>query len=194
MFTGLVEETGRFVSLSSNGELVIKCNKILDDLKLGDSVAVNGTCLTVTSISGQNVSFHVSQTTNNVTNFKPGKLHSGMLVNLERALAVGDRLGGHLVSGHVDGLARVICVDKQGLDHFFEFQPPAELMKYIVAKGSVTIDGISLTVSWVGTSSFRITVIPATIENTNLKERRVGDYVHIEIDMIARYVEKISIT
>ena len=192
MFTGLVEETGRFVSLSSSGELIVRCSSILDDLRLGDSVSVNGTCLTVTAISGQNVSFHVSLTTNNVTNLKPGKLHSGQLLNLERALAVGDRLGGHLVSGHVDGLARIIGIDKQGADHFFEFQPPAELRKYIAAKGSVTIDGISLTVAWVGTSSFRITVIPATIENTNLKERRVGDYVHIEIDMIARYVEQLG--
>ncbi|MBR6199767.1 MAG: riboflavin synthase [Spirochaetales bacterium] len=192
MFTGLVEETGRFVSLSSSGKLIVRCSSILDDLRLGDSVAVNGTCLTVTAISGQNVSFHVSQTTNNVTNLKLGKLHPGQLLNLERALAVGDRLGGHLVSGHVDGLARIIGIDKQGADHFFEFQPPTELRKYIAAKGSVTIDGISLTVAWVGTSSFRITVIPATIENTNLKERRVGDYVHIEIDMIARYVEQLG--
>ncbi len=190
MFTGLVEETGRFVSLSSSGELVVKCTAILDDLKLGDSVAVNGTCLTVTSIAGENVTFHVSLTTNNITNFKPGKMHAGQLLNLERAMQPTDRLGGHIVSGHVDGLARVVACEKRGLDCFFEFLPPPELLKYIVAKGSVCIDGISLTVSAMKSSSFCITVIPATIEHTNLSQRRVGDYVHIEVDMIARYVEK----
>lgn len=190
MFTGLVEETGKFVSLSGNGDLVVNCSKILDDLKLGDSVAVNGTCLTVTSISGSNVTFHVSVTTNNITNFKLGKLHPGQLLNLERAMLPTDRLGGHIVSGHVDGLARIVACEKRGLDCFFEFLPPSNLLKYIVTKGSVCIDGISLTVSSMKSESFCVTVIPATIEHTNLSQRRTGEYVHIEVDMIARYVEK----
>ncbi len=191
MFTGLIEELGVLESIESSGKMTIKANKILDDLKIGDSVAVNGACLTVTAIKGNLISFHISETTRKLSNFKYGSIRVGEELNLERAMKINDRFGGHLVAGHIDGTAKIIDIRKSGLDNFFEFLVDRESIKLIVNKGSITIDGISLTISEVKNSSFVVTIIPETIKNTNLKQKHVNDLVHIEIDMIARYLKSI---
>lgn len=193
MFTGLIEELGTVRYLNSQ-ELAISCKIITDDVKIGDSIAVNGTCLTVTKIYPDYLTFHVSPTTSKHSCFNPGQMRTGAVVNLERALAVGARLGGHIVSGHVDGKARIISVNKQGEDTYFEFLYPKELKHYIVNKGSVCIDGISLTISETRSASFIITVIPHTLVSTNLQYRRSGDFVHIEADIFARYLHHFYIT
>jgi riboflavin synthase len=186
MFTGLIEEVGKVKTLKSN-ELSIYCNRILEDSKIGDSIAVNGLCLTITEINDNFIKFHTSLTTVENSRFKIGKINIGEFVNLERALLPTTRLGGHIVTGHVDGIAKIISIRKKGEDIYIEFLFPKELKSYIAAKGSVAIDGISLTISKLLTSSFIVTVIPHTFENTNLKEKRVNDFTHIEIDIFARY-------
>ena len=186
MFTGLIEEVGK-VKAINNKELHISCNKILDDSKIGDSIAVNGLCLTITNIGSDSLKFHTSLTTIENSRFKTGKLHIGEQVNLERALLPTTRLGGHIVTGHVDGITKIISIKKKDEDTYIEFLFPEELKYFIAAKGSVAIDGISLTISKVLSSSFIVTVIPHTFENTNLKEKRVNDFTHIEVDIFARY-------
>lgn len=186
MFTGLIEEVGKIKAIN-NKELSIYCNKILIDSKIGDSIAVNGLCLTITEISSNLLKFHTSLTTIENSRFKTGKINIGEYVNLERALLPTTRIGGHIVTGHVDGIAKIISIKKIDEDTYIEFLSSKELRPYIAAKGSVTIDGISLTISKVQSSSFIVTVIPHTLENTNLKYKRVNDFTHIEIDIIARY-------
>ena len=163
----------------------------MDDLTTGDSVAINGVCLTATNISGNNITFHLSKTTMDLSNFKIGSIKNSARLNLERAMKPDSRFGGHIVSGHIDGKVKVINIEKRGDDHFFEFLYSSEIKKYIIPKGSVALDGISLTISSVLSSSFIVTVIPETIKNTNLIEKRVGDFVNIEIDIFARYIAHI---
>ena len=186
MFTGLIEEVGK-VKAINNKELHISCNKILDDSKIGDSIAVNGLCLTITDISSSYLKFHTSLTTIENSRFKTGKLHIGEHVNLERALLPTTRLGGHIVTGHVDGITKIISIKKKDEDIYMEFLFPKELKYFIAVKGSVAIDGISLTISKILSSSFIVTVIPHTFENTNLKEKKINDFTHIEVDIFARY-------
>jgi riboflavin synthase len=162
---------------------------VLEETRIGDSIAVNGVCLSVTALRDDAATFHVSPTTSSQTNFRAGVLRVGQMVNLERALRLSDRLGGHLVSGHVDGLARLITVEREREDAVFEFQYPSALRPLVVRKGSVTLDGISLTIAETLSSSFRVAVIPQTLADTNLGERRAGDSLHIEADMFARYVQ-----
>ncbi|HOF02145.1 MAG TPA: riboflavin synthase [Spirochaetota bacterium] len=191
MFTGIIEEIGALHSFSNDGKLKIVCNKILDDIKIGDSVAVNGVCLTVVSINNNILTFHVSKTTSDISNFKIGRISNNAKLNLERALRLDSRLGGHIVQGHIDGIAKIIRIDKRAEDHFFEFFITEDLRKFIIPKGSVAIDGISLTISAVLSASFEVTVIPQTLKETNLKERRIGDYVHIETDFFVKYVSHV---
>ncbi len=186
MFTGLVEEVGKVKSIKNN-EISIYCKKILDDCKLGDSIAINGLCLTIVDISKDYLSFHTSSTTIENSRFKVGDIHINEEVNLERAVLPITRLGGHIVSGHVDGKVKIILINKKNEDTFFEFLYPKELKYFIALKGSVAIDGISLTISNVLSSSFMVTVIPITLQNTNLKNKRINDFVHIEVDIFARY-------
>ncbi len=190
MFTGLIEEIGKIKTLK-NKELSVFCEKILDGSKIGDSIAVNGLCLTITNISGNYISFHTSLTTMEHSRFKIGEININEPVNLERALLPETRLGGHIVLGHVDGKAKIISINKKGEDFYIEFLFPKELKSFIAPKGSVAIDGISLTISNVLSSSFIVTVIPHTFNNTNLKQKRVNDFTHIEVDIIARYAYNI---
>lgn len=177
MFTGIVEEIGKIKSFDGK-KLVIECSNVLDGTKLGDSIAINGCCQTVVDLMSNYFSADVSSETLRITKgFKTGER-----VNLERALTPQTRMGGHIVQGHVDGVAKYLG------DMSFEVSP--ELDKYIVYKGSITVNGVSLTVSKSEKNIFSVAIIPHTLENTNLKDLRVGDLVNIETDILGRYVEK----
>lgn len=191
MFTGLIQSIGQVRSIEGSanaGKLRITSSLVHDDLCLGESIAVNGVCLTVTGWDGDSFTLDVSPETLRTTTL--GSLPPRTAVNLERALRLCDRLGGHLVAGHVDSVGTVRQKRKEYNAVYFEFAAPAASLRYIVAKGSVAIDGVSLTVNQVFTDRFSIMVIPHSLEQTCLKERRVGDAVNIETDLIGRYVER----
>lgn len=190
MFTGIVEEIGTVKSISkgaNDASITLECKKILDDIKIGDSVAINGVCQTVVKIEGSTLLVQVSNETLSVTNFS--SLKAGEKVNLERALTLQSRLGGHVVSGHVDGLAKVKSIKKSAEFYDLSFEVKKELSKYIVKKGSVTLNGISLTVAEGSSDSFSVAIIPHTFENTVLKYLKIGDFVNLEVDILAKYVE-----
>lgn len=192
MFTGLIEETGTVVSLKNSGDgkvLEVKGERVLVGTKRGDSISINGACQTVTGMSGDTFSVFVSRVSLGVTtlgNFKPGRI-----VNLERALSLGSRLGGHIVQGHVDftGSVKKIVNDSRGVEVDIDVSP--EQMRYIVEKGSVAVDGISLTVVSVTDSGFKLYLIPETLAGTNIRTWSTGEKVNIETDILARYVERI---
>lgn len=191
MFTGLIEEIGNIQEIkASDNSLYINigCSKVLDGLKIGDSVAVNGACQTVISMDAKSFTVFASSETLNVTTFKNFKRADK--VNLERTMRLSDRLDGHLVSGHVDGLAIVKNISKIGETTEFTFETAGAISKQIVKKGSVAIDGVSLTVADISNSIFKIAIIPHTLSETNLKYLKTGDRVNIETDMIAKYIEK----
>ncbi|WP_457639590.1 riboflavin synthase [Persephonella sp.] len=191
MFTGIVEEVGRVIRLnpSSGGmKISVSAEKILEDIKNGDSIAVNGVCLTVVSFSEKEVLFDVSQETINRSNI--GHLQVGDPVNLERALRPSDRLGGHIVQGHVDTTGRIKNIIPRGEHTEFVIQLPVSYSELVVEKGSIAVDGISLTVNRETAGIVSINVIPHTINNTNLYYRKVGDTVNIEFDIIGKYVLK----
>lgn len=191
MFTGIIEETGtikEFRQDGTNALVEVECQKVLEGTKLGDSIAIEGICQTVIELDKNSFSSQISSETLKVTNFssfKPGKK-----VNLERALTLSSRLGGHIVSGHVDGLAKVKEIKK--LSDFYEvkFELEKVLSKYVAHKGSVTVNGISLTVAGVSSNEFWAAIIPHTFENTSLKYIKNGDFVNLEVDILAKYVEK----
>lgn len=192
MFTGMIEEIGEIRGLSPNGyglDVVIDCKKILSDVKVGDSISVNGCCQTVVEFGENYFKTNLSQETLGISTFS--NLKVGYSVNLERAVTPNSRLGGHIVQGHVDGVAVLRKVISLG--DFFDlyFEVPTNLSRYIAKKGSITVDGISLTVSDETASTFRVSVIPHTFENTTLHFLKIGDKVNIETDIIARYTEKI---
>ena len=195
MFTGIVEEVGHVKSLESPSQgagvsrLAIRAAKVMDGLKVGDSIAVNGACLTVVSTSGDGFGVELAPETLRRTNL--GSLQVGHGVDLERPLAVSDRLGGHIVQGHVDATSKVSSTRPDGDCVMMGFQAPRRLAPYIVEKGFVAVDGISLTVAKRGASYFTASVIPYTLENTILKERHVGDAVNLEVDIVAKYVESL---
>lgn len=187
MFTGLVEEVGKVVSLKKSPEgALLTVETSLGDIKIGDSVAVNGACLTVVDIDQQRVSFELSPETLKRTNL--GLLKTGDFVNLERALRVGDRLGGHIVQGHVDFTARIISFKNLGKHRELVIEIPTGWEKYFVEKGSVALDGISLTVNTVQGNKISINIIPHTYEHTNLKYKKVGDLLNVETDIVGKYV------
>lgn len=193
MFTGIVEEKGfvsSFTKFSAGAEVGISCKMILNDTKIGDSIAINGVCETVTEISAHKDNFKakISEETLAVTTFKDLKI--GDEVNLERALTLNSRLGGHIVSGHVDCCAKLISVEKFADFYNMTFEVPFDNSKYIVYKGSVTVNGVSLTVAKVQSNIFTIAVIPHTYQNTNLLKLKTGNYVNIETDILGKYVEK----
>lgn len=193
MFTGIVEETGRVTAIARKSrsiELTVQASLCSRDVKLGDSVAVNGCCLTVTKIAAKQkqLSFDLLNETWERTNLQFAS--TGSLVNLERALRVGDRLGGHFVSGHVDGLGKIKRWERSGQDHVLDIEAPGDVLRYVVFKGSIAVDGISLTVAAVNKRSFRIWIIPHTYEVTALHERKVGDAVNLEADLVGKYVEQ----
>ena len=188
MFTGLVEALGEVDSLQATGEqarleLVIP---FADELALGDSVAVNGCCLTVAEISSDSVAFDVLAQTLRVTSL--GKLSEGSVVNLERALRVGDRLGGHFVQGHVDAVGVIVSLEENGQEHVVEVSLPPEIHKLCVGKGSIAIDGISLTIAELKEASAVFWITPHTFSNTNLRDAKPGDTVNLEGDMLAKHV------
>ncbi len=187
MFTGLIEEVGEVLALRSDrsgGTLEVKSS--LGDIKVGDSVAVNGSCLTAVDVKEGSILFELSPETLSRTNLR--SLKRGDLVNLERALRADSRLGGHFVLGHVDFTAKVISFRDIGEHRDLVIEIPADQKKFFVDKGSVAIDGISLTVNYVRNSSISINVIPHTYENTNLKTRKPGDLVNVEVDILGKYV------
>lgn len=189
MFTGIVEETGKTLSIA-DGTLAVEASRVLKGLALGDSVSVNGACLTVTRIKGNSISFNVIPETLKRTSL--GSLKKGSLVNLERALQPISRMGGHMVQGHVEGIATLIRIEPEKLGKKLWFEPPQKLMRYVVEKGFVCIDGISLTVVDCHKDEFSVALIPYTLRNTSMGSRKIGDKVNIETDIFARYVEKLT--
>lgn len=191
MFTGLVEEIGELRRIGRKGEamvLSISASCIMDDLKLGDSVAVNGVCLTATSIDQSQFTVDVMPETFRSTNLK--ELQGGSKVNLERAMAAGARFGGHIVQGHVDGTGTIRSVHRDQNAVVYEIAPSnTELFKYIIPKGSVTLDGISLTIVKVYETSFMVSIIPHTLAETILSFKQAGDTVNIENDILGKYVD-----
>jgi riboflavin synthase len=191
MFTGIVEKLGTVVAMESRdrgGSIRVDGGWNLTEIRLGDSICVNGACLTVSSLDGTTFVADVSAETLNRTNL--GTLRPGDQVNLERALRLSDRLGGHLVTGHVDGAGRVRERLREGDSYRFAFEISEDLSRTLVGKGSVAVEGISLTVSKLERSFFEVYVIPYTLETTTLKWRNPGDRVNIETDIIGKYVEK----
>jgi len=188
MFTGLVESLGKVVLLESFGEQARLSIEIpfSDELALGDSVAVNGCCLTVAGMAGDQVHFDVLAQTLRVTSL--GKLSAGSIVNLERALRVGDRLGGHFVQGHVDAVGEIVSLEENGQDHVVEVSLPADIHRLCVGKGSIAIDGISLTIADLKESSAVFWITPHTFSHTNLRDAKAGDMVNLEADMLAKHV------
>jgi len=192
MFTGIIEATGRIERIEPRGgdvRLLVDAGTLgLDDVAIGDSIAVSGVCLTAVAIEGNAFAVDVSNETLSRTSL--GALGAGAAVNLEKAMRLSDRIGGHLVSGHVDGLGRVVSIEPDARSQRWTFELPAELARYAAPKGSIAIDGVSLTVNEVDGRRFGVNLIPHTIEVTTLHDRRVGDAVNIEVDLVARYVER----
>ena len=188
MFTGIVEEVGTVEGLEGQ-RLTIAARTVLEDVKLGDSIAVNGACLTVVDFGPSSFSVELAPETLKRTSSDSWVL--GKQVNLERPLAVSDRLGGHIVQGHVDATGRITSLKPDGDCVIFRVVSPKRLMPYIVEKGFVAVDGISLTVVKVGGSSFTLSVIPYTLANTNLQNQAKGGRVNLEVDIVAKYVESL---
>jgi len=192
MFTGLIEECGEVcaLSLAEGGARLTVCAPLVSsDAHLGDSIAVNGCCLTVTARAGEVLSFDLLRETLERTSLREAGV--GTVVNLERALAAHARLGGHFVQGHIDGAAEVLAWERVGADHRLEIALPPESAKYVAYKGSIAIDGISLTVAEVKAASFVVWIIPHTLAATNLRTRKPGARVNLEFDLLAKYVERI---
>ncbi|MSQ22727.1 MAG: riboflavin synthase [Dehalococcoidia bacterium] len=187
MFTGIVEELGEVVEAAPT-RMVIKAKVTLDGTRVGDSVAVNGTCLTVVHLRDNTFAVDIAPETLRRTNL--GDATPGARVNLERAMPLGERMGGHMVQGHIEATGRLISAEPEGQAVIMEFQSPPEIMRYVVPKGFIAVDGISLTVVQRRLSSFTVSVIPYTLANTVLVSRGVGDRVNLESDIVARYVER----
>ena len=191
MFTGLIEEIGviqSVVKAAKSARIIINANKILEGVRLGDSISTNGVCLTVTGF--QHNSFYVDVMAETMRRSNLQQLIPGNKVNLERALKVGDRLGGHIVSGHIDGMGTVTALTKEENAVWVIISAEKEILKYIVQKGSIAIDGISLTVAYVDDDSFQVSIIPHTKEVTTLLSKKEGSIVNLECDMLGKYIEK----
>ncbi len=192
LFTGIVEEVGTLQSITKGAHsavLTLAAHTVLEGTRLGDSIAVNGICLTVTRLSGSGFSADVMHETLNRSSL--GQLAPGSPVNLERAMPANGRFGGHIVSGHVDGTAQITEIRRDDNALWFTLRAKPELMRYITEKGSVTLDGISLTVAKVTSECFSVSTIPHTAAHTNLASRKKGDWVNLETDVLAKYLEKL---
>lgn len=192
MFTGIIEEIGSIISsnlVGGSGELRVGAALILEGCKLGDSIAVNGVCLTVTKITNREIAFDVSVETLRHSNL--GILKKGDQVNLERALAADGRFGGHMVSGHIDGTGTLNDYRQEGNAIVFTFNVTPAVARYLIIKGSIAIDGISLTISALAEDSFSVTVIPHSLQQTTLGQRNLGATVNLENDLVAKYIEKL---
>jgi riboflavin synthase len=192
MFTGIVEEVGRVIAFTSAPDawkLEVAARTVPADVAVGDSVAVNGCCLTVTAFAADRLNFDVLEETRRLTNFSA--LAPGAGVNLERSLRADARLGGHFVSGHIDLPARVDLLEPRGADHYLRIHAPGGHARYLVRKGSVAVDGVSLTVAEVEGDFFAVWLIPHTLAATNLREKKAGHKVNLEFDLLSKYVEKL---
>lgn len=192
MFTGIIEEVGQvvvFAPAKDAWSLQIAARHVPTDVVLGDSVAINGCCLTVARFEAGQLWFDLLEETRRLTNFS--ELRSGSAVNLERSLKPEGRMGGHFVSGHIDALGRVEVFEARGKDHYLRVAAPAGTGRYLVSKGSIAIDGISLTVAEVAGDTFAVWLIPHTMAVTNLREKQAGAGVNLEFDLLAKYVEKL---
>lgn len=186
MFTGIVEEVGRILSIKPTS-LVMEADKVLDGTKLGDSIAVNGVCLTVVRIGNKEFEADVMPETKRCSNLRNVKL--GEKVNLERAMAADGRFGGHMVSGHIDGEGSILEIKEEDNAFWYFICAKEEILKYVVRKGSVAIDGISLTVAKVEKEGFYVSIIPHTRKETSLSDKKIGDRVNVECDMVGKYIE-----
>ncbi len=192
MFTGIIEEKGILRGVRREKDacvLTVGCRDVLEGTRVGDSIAVNGVCLTVTSLGSG--FFTADMMTETLRRSSLGSLASGSALNLERAMPADGRFGGHIVSGHIDGTGMVQSIRREGNAVWYTVEASSELLRYIVEKGSIAIDGISLTVAFVDERCFKVSTIPHTLECTTLPERRVGDTVNLECDIIGKYVEKL---
>jgi riboflavin synthase, alpha subunit len=192
MFTGIVEEIGKVESVVKStkaSSIIIRASKVLEDVKIGDSICTNGVCLTVTSFDKYRFTVDVMAETMRKSNLK--NISLGSEVNLERALKVGDRLGGHIVSGHIDGTGRITNYEKEDNAVWITIEASFDLLKYIILKGSIAIDGVSLTVALVDDSAFKVSIIPHTKEGTTLLKKDIGELVNLECDMVGKYIEKL---
>ena len=191
MFTGIVEEIGIVEGISFNGSsnvIKISANKVLEGTVIGDSIAVNGICLTVTDISNNSFNADIMPETLNRTYMK--NLHKGDKVNLERAMLIGSRFGGHVVSGHIDGIGKITDIVSNDNAVWYTIESSREILYYIVEKGSVALDGISLTVAYVDDRCFKVSIIPHTRSQTILGYKRIGDFINIENDIYGKYINK----
>jgi riboflavin synthase len=194
MFTGIIEETGTVLAFTRGADswkLQITASAALQDVTLGDSIAINGCCLTVTQFDAHSLLFDVLEETRRVTSLST--ITAGAAVNLERALRFGGKIGGHFVTGHVDGLGVIEVFEPRGADHYLRVRGPVGQGRYLIHKGSITIDGISLTVAEVSGDTFAVWLIPTTIQVTNLREKQVGAPVNLEFDLLGKYVEKLLV-
>lgn len=191
MFTGIVEEVGHIAQIKKQGEfavITIRAKKILSDVHLGDSIAVNGVCLTVTSFTEAQFTADVMSETLKRTSL--GELNINSPVNLERAMPANGRFGGHIVSGHIDGTGVIMAITPANNSTWYRIKTSTKLMRYIIEKGSITIDGISLTVVDTTEDSFSVSIIPHTIKETNLGSKKVGGLVNLENDIVGKYIEQ----
>lgn len=191
MFTGLIEEIGIIQGVKKGEKssvISIKASKVLDKTILGDSICMNGVCITVTNINGDIFEADIMAETLRKSNI--GKLSIGSQVNLERALNLGSRLGGHIVSGHIDGIGEIISLVKEDNAKWITIKASSDILKYIVTKGSIAIDGISLTVAYVDNEVFKVSIIPHTGKETTLLNKKIGETVNLECDVVGKYVEK----
>ena len=192
MFTGIIEEVGSVISIrrsAASSFIRLRAEKVLSGTKLGDSIAVNGVCLTVTELD--DTSFQADVMNETLSRSSLGSLSNGSHVNLERAMAADGRFGGHIVSGHIDGTGTITNIRNDGIAVWYTISAKPDIMRYIVEKGSIAVDGISLTVAKVTDSSFSVSVIPHTAAETILGSRKKGDIVNLENDIIAKYIEKL---
>lgn len=194
MFTGIIEEVGSVASIRKGAHscvLTVNASRVLEDVHLGDSIATNGVCLTVTSFTSHSFSADVMHETLNRSSL--GSLHIGSPVNLERAMLAGGRFGGHIVSGHIDGVGTISSIKEDDNAVWYTVEAPSNILCYIIEKGSITLDGISLTVAKVTNSNFSVSIIPHTRAQTNLASKKVGDVLNLENDLVGKYVERLML-
>lgn len=194
MFTGIIEEVGSVASIRKGAHscvLTVNASRVLEDVNLGDSIATNGVCLTVTSFTSHSFSADVMHETLNRSSL--GSLHIGSPVNLERAMLAGGRFGGHIVSGHIDGVGTISSIKEDDNAVWYTVEAPSNILRYIIEKGSITLDGISLTVAKVTNSNFSVSIIPHTRAQTNLASKKVGDVLNLENDLVGKYVERLML-
>lgn len=192
MFTGIIEETGSVIDFAESDaayRLKLSAGKVLEGIEMGDSIAVNGCCLTAVAFDDKSVEFDLLQESVRLTSFQ--SIRKGDPVNLERSLRFNGKIGGHFVTGHIDATGEVTHAERRGKDLFLRIAPPAEFLKYVVYKGSIAIDGVSLTVAEVDESGFAVWLIPHTLEVTNLHAKKPGSLVNLEFDLLAKTLERL---